>query len=595
MIKFPYGISDFYILRKESYLYLDRTGLISELEKFGKQLLFLRPRRFGKSLLLSMLANYYDLNTADDFDHLFGDLSVGKQPTLERNQYLILHWDFSQVSAQGDHRQVIRNLFNYLNESISGFALRYQAQLKAPINFHYDDAIASLESLANAVQHSGHRVYLLIDEYDNFANEVLMQDISDEPRYRELLQGEGILKTLFKVIKANASKGHIARVFITGVSPVAMSDMTSGYNVARSIYLTQHFNELCGITQAELSDLVDQVVTFCAQEEQQKASVLETMKQFYNGYRFCYETDRPLLYNPTLCFYFLQHYQLECSAPREMLDGNLAMDAGRINYIAALPDGASVIAQIIDEQTPLLLEKLENHFGIEMLQTLQQDERFMVSLLYYFGVLTIVDNGAAGDPILGVPNLVVQGLYISQLRKKVLANPRDEHAISQVAREFYHSADLQPVIDFVQEKLFSVFDNRDYRWSNELTIKTTFLTALFNDLYYIMDSEAALQRHYSDLIMVVRPSMRQYPTLKDFLFEFKFLRLSDLQLNGEQLRVLANDELQQLPAVASALQDANQQLIRYRKILNAKYQEPERLHCFAVVALGFERLVWQAF
>ena len=459
MIRFPYGISDFHRIRSNHYLYLDRTAMLSELEEAGRQLIFLRPRRFGKSLLLSTLANYYDIKTADEFDALFGDLVVGRQPTAEKNQYLILRWDFSQVSAQGDIEQIKRNLFQHVNTAIEGFLGKYHHYLTAPVTLHDDNAIASLNSLTNAVQNSGHNLYLLIDEYDNFANDVLMQDASDEQRYRELLQGEGILKTLFKVIKGSASEGKISRVFITGVSPVVLSDMTSGYNVATTIYFDPVLNDICGITQPELNTLVDQVLDECEHDDEHKASVLDTMQKFYNGYRFCHDNDKPLIYNPTLCFYFLRHYQRECQAPRQILDGNLAMDAGRIRYIASLPKGQRVIEQILDDEHPLELQQLEDQFGVEMLHRVQQDARYMISLMYFFGVLTIHNASMLGKPVLGIPNLVIQGLYVERLKRQVLPDPQDDITAEHLAEQFYQDSDLQPIIDFMETKYFRVFNN----------------------------------------------------------------------------------------------------------------------------------------
>ena len=593
MIKFPYGVSDFHRIRTDGYLYVDRSTHIPLLEDAGRQLIFLRPRRFGKSLLLSMLANYYDVRTAADFDLLFGNLAIGKQPTAERNQYLILRWDFSKVSAQGDIEQIKRNLFAHVNVAIQGFLFTYASNLTSTPEIQTDNAIASFEALCNAVQSSGQQLYLLIDEYDNFANDVLMQDPTDTRRYHDLLEGEGILKTLFKIVKASASEGKISRVFITGVSPVVLSDMTSGYNVATSIYLEPRFNELCGLTQEELTPLVAQVLNECGQDSSQQTSVSETLRQFYNGYRFCHRTERPLVYNPTLCFYFLRHYQLECEPPRQILDGNLAMDAGRIRYIAALPNGHSIIGQIVDDEHPIALQALENQFGVEKLREVQQDSRYMLSLLYFFGVLTIRDIGELGKMVLGVPNLVIRGLYVERLKRHALPRPQDDQLAEHLAEQFYQSADLQPLVDFMENKYFAVFNNRDYCWSNELTVKTAFLTLLFNDTWYIMDSESALQRRYSDLVMIIRPSMRHYATLKDFIFEFKYLKLDELKLTGEQLREKSTAELEAMPQVQQALQDALEQLRAYQPVLAAKYQEPERLYCLAVVALGFERVIWR--
>ena len=196
MIKFPYGISDFHRIRSKDMLYLDRTTHIADLENAGDQLIFLRPRRFGKSLLLSTLANYYDIKTADEFGRLFGDLAVDQEPTSEHNQYLILRWDFSKVSAQGNIEQIKRSLFQHLNQAIKDFIRSYQNHLKFTVDTYDDDAMASFQSLVSVVHHSEHQLYLLIDEYDNFANDVLMQDASDKQRYLDLLQGEGILKNL---------------------------------------------------------------------------------------------------------------------------------------------------------------------------------------------------------------------------------------------------------------------------------------------------------------------------------------------------------------------------------------------------------------
>lgn len=591
MITFPYGISDFNHIRSKGMLYVDRTACVPALETAGQQLLFLRPRRFGKSLLLSMLANYYDINKAAEFTRLFGDLAVGADPTLEHNQYLILQWDFSKVSAQGDVGTITQNLFDHVNASIEGFLQRYQDRLKFPVTIHAENAIASFESLGNSVKNSGQQLYLLIDEYDNFANEVLMQTRPDEARYKTLLHGEGILKTLFKAIKGGASEGKVGRVFITGVSPVVMSDMTSGYNVATSIYLDNEFNSLCGLTTSELQGLVETVTAQCQQPATTAATMLETMRVFYNGYRFCYDTTRERVYNPTLCFYFLRHFQKNCQPPEQILDGYLAMDAGKIHYIASQPGGDAVIQRALDEQHVLQVDTLEEKFGVETLQTLQQGERFMISLLYFFGVLTITGRGAIGELAFGVPNLVIRRLYLEELRKRALPAPQDTDTVRHLAGAFYQSADLQPLVDFMESKYFAVFNNRDYRWSNELTIKTAFLTLLFNDTYYIMDSETALQRRYSDLTLIVRPNMRQYPALLDMVLEFKYLGLKELGVSAEQVRGMSRAELQQLPLVVTALQDATQQLQQYRAVLAEKYREPHRLRCLAVVALGFERLV----
>ena len=584
MLRFPYAISDFHALRTQGYLYLDRTTAIPDLEAAGKQLVFLRPRRFGKSLLLSMLAHYYDMNMAGEFAALFGGLAISQQPTAEHNQYLMLRFDFSKVSAKGNVDDIQRSLFIHLNLAIQDFMQRYQPMLKHGVTI-MEDALGSLQSVMDAVKNSGYAIYLLIDEYDNFANEVLVHDVGNRQRYSDLLESEGVVKTLFKIIKAGASEGKIARVFITGVSPLVLSDMTSGYNVATSIYLEPRFNALCGISHAELEGLVAEVMQACGQDATQQADVLNTMKQFYNGYRFCEQPDSALLYNPTLAFYFLRHYQMEGKPPRQLLDGNLAMDASRIRYIANLPGGASVIGNILDEQNPVLLPYLENQFGVEQLHRLQHDARYMVSLLYFFGVLTISGLGGALEELrLEVPNRVIYALYVETLREKTLPDLAQRREVEGLAKQFYQTADLQPLADYLETSYFKAFNNRDYRWGNELTIKAAFMSLLFDDTYYIMDSEAALQRRYADLLMIIRPDMRRLAVLKDVVLEFKYLSLADVGLTAEGVRRQNRETLQQMPVVQTALQAALLQLRDYQRVLVEKYREPQRLRCLAVVA-----------
>lgn len=594
MLKLPYGISNFHTVRREDYCYLDRTACLPVLESAGKQLVFLRPRRFGKSLLLSMLAYYYDVHQAEQFDALFGDLAIGQQPTAERNQYLVLRWDFSKVSGQGTIAEIKHSLFSHLNISIEGFIAKYEAELARPVVIDSDDAIASFQSLCSALNFSEHKLYLLIDEYDNFANEVLIHQDDGQQRYKDLLAGEGIVKTLFKVIKASAAEGAIGRVFITGVSPVVMADMTSGYNVATSIYLNEEFNQLCGITEAELGELVQQVAQESCAEQTNYKALLTSMREYYNGYRFCYDLDQPTIYNPTLCFYFLQYYQRRCQAPFEMLDGNLAMDAGRIRYMAKLPAGAQVIEQILDDENPVTVKHLATQFGVEQLNELRTNPDYIASLMYFFGVLTIVDIQGLNKLVLKAPNLVTKALYVEEFRRYLFPESRERQRLQTLVEDFYQSGELEPLADYLEQTTLSTLSNRDYQWSNELTIKMAFLTPLFDDSYYIIDSEATVRRRYSDLVMIIRPSLREtLPTLHDLVLEFKYLKLSDVGMTGTQVRESSREALMQLPAVKAQLQAALEQLKDYQTTLAQRYQQPERLVCLAVVAVGFERVVWQ--
>ncbi|TGN99848.1 ATPase AAA [Candidatus Thiomargarita nelsonii] len=591
-MKFSYGISDFYLLRTENYFYVDRTSHISLIEKAGLQLLFLRPRRFGKSLLLSMLENYYDVAKADEFESLFGDLAIGQNPTPKHNQYLIMKWDFSVVEPQDDVIDMRKSLHDHLNNSIQEFAAHYQNLLQYQIKIDPQNAISSFESALIAIKQTPYRLYLLIDEYDNFANEVLMGRGEISPsRYKALLSTEGSLKAIFKTVKSASSGRGLERVFITGVSPVLMSDITSAYNVAENIYLRPVFNDLCGFRESEIRSVLTQIVEECELSPENGQDALTLMQEFYDGYCFS-ERINDFIFNPTLVLYFLKHFQQECEFPRMMLDDNLAIDRGKLSYISGLPNGEPIISQALNEAPPLNLKRLANRFGVDEMLNAAKGNTFIISLLYYLGILSFNGKTALGKLRFKIPNLVARQLYVEQLFELFLPRETERSEAQLLAEDFYQTGDLQALCDFMEQRYFRVFDNRDYSSANELTIKTAFLTVLFDDVFYIMDSELPLERRYADLTMIIRPEQRKYP-IYDFFFEFKYLNLSDVGLSGEKAREKSIDELKALTPVKQKLAESKKQLLDYQSRLESKYGDSLRLQLISVVAVGFERVVWE--
>ena len=604
MLKLPYGISDFEQVRNEGYTYVDRTHFIPIVEEIGKQLLFLRPRRFGKSLWLSTLENYYDVARADQFDQLFGQLAIGKKPTALHNRYLIMKWDFSGIQISSSAAEFRTVLYNHINRAIEDCLARYRAIITYPVQVDPNDALSSFQSLLTSIQRTPYKLYLLIDEYDNFANDVLMSSVHEgQQRYEELVRGEGLFRTIFKAIKA-ASSGHgLDRVFITGVSPLVMSDLSSAYNVAINMYLEPEFNTLCGFSEGEVAAILQQVAKGCNLPVEKEQEALAMMRTFYNGYRFS-PRSAALVYNPTLAFYFLNALQKDCLYPDELLDSNLAMDRSRIRYIAQLGNAERLITAVLDEQTPLITATLAQRFGvIDILSVGPKGTEYLAALLYYLGVLTLVGRNDLREYVLRIPNLVVRELYVDQMRQLLLPMMDEQEMAQQVGRKFFADQDLQALCDFVEQRLFRTFDNRDYLAANELTVKTAFLTLLFNDKLYIVDSETAIERTYGDLTLMRRPDLYQSPILYDLLFEFKYVKLGDVKikqgkqreksLNGNSARQLSMAALKELPAVQNKLIEAHTQLQAYRRKLQAHYGERLRLRTYAVVAIGFERLVWE--
>ncbi|KAB2927836.1 MAG: AAA family ATPase [Candidatus Contendobacter sp.] len=586
-MRFPYGLSDFATLITERYFYQDRTDRIPLLENTGRQLLFIRPRRFGKSLLLSMLEHYYDVNRVDQFDALFGHLAIGQNPTPLHNQYFVMKWDFSLVKAQGDVKDIEAALHQHLNDCIQDFALRYQGRLTHPIEIHTDNALSSWRSALMAVSQTPHKLYLLIDEYDNFANEVLMTGRKQE-YYEALLYGEGLLKTVFKAVKAAAGGQGLDRAFITGVSPVVLSDITSGYNVAENIYLKAAFNDLCGFTEAELAAVLARMAD---EGGSWAAAALDLMRTFYNGYCFS-ETGGERLYNPTLSLYFLKALYTEGHYPRRLLDENLAMDRSKLVYISQLPHGEALLIQALNGDQGIVIPQLARRFGVQDMLTAIKDQPFMASLLYYFGVLTLAGEGPLGKLLLKIPNLVAKQLYVERLQDLWLPTYEDRQLLESNAEAVYLRGELTPLCDFIEQRYFPVLSNRDYRWTNELLVKMAFLTLLFNDRLYMMVSEIEVDHGYVDLALIVRPDLRRFEAL-DLLLEFKYVSLKDLKLTGEQLREKTRDELAALPPVQAQLQAAADQAQQYGAALRDRYGLTD-LRAFAVVALGLEQVVWRA-
>ena len=590
-MKLPYGNSDFYKIITRGELYFDRTDRIPLLEEVGDSLLFLRPRRFGKSLLVSTLENYYDIAKADEFAQLFGHLAIGTAPTPLHNRYLILSLDFSAVRTYGSIEEIDQALQSYLNIMFQDFAIRYAHFLGTDFQVDATNAIITLRSLLTTVRQAGHQVYLFIDEYDNFANEVMMATHRESrERYNELVTGEGIFKTFFKNIKSVMRGAGLDRVFITGVSPIVLSDVTSGYNIAKNLTWRRHFNDLCGFTEAEVRPLVGQLMDECGLPAAKGVEALELMRLFYNGSRFTFD-EAPLIYNPTLVFYFLDEFAVSCHYPDKMLDGNFAPDYNKLVYISEHLEGKALLLDAINEEEVLSVAEVGDRFGMaEMLSGDKRQDR-MASLLCYLGVLTLGGRDLNGKFILNIPNLVSRRLYVDRLLEMMLP-PHEQQAGRDAAEALYTRGTIQPLCDFIEATYFQVLDNRDYLHANELTVKTAFLTLLYNDILYIIDSETALERTYADLTMIIRPEMRRFQLL-DILVEFKYVPLSKTDMDGQTIKAQTVDILQALKPVQAKLAEAKTQVQTYRTKLATKYGDQLRLRTYVVVAIGFERVVWQ--
>jgi hypothetical protein len=587
MKKLPYAIANFLTIREENYLYLDRTAYIRRLENMSpRSFLFVRPRRFGKSLWLNVLNRYYDLALADRFGELFGDLDIGKNPTPLHNRYFVMTWNFSRIDPRGTADDIAARMNETLNSVIEDFSDYYEDFFSKQIRIR-PQAVNTLSGVLNSIAKTPYKLYLFIDEYDNFANEVM---VSDEGTYKKLVRKEGPLKTLYKGLKDLMENSVLDRLFVTGVSPVVMSDITSGANIFTNIYLDSEFNSLCGFTKQEVRDMLLSAVRECGLNPATADEAMQMTETWYDGFLFSQEsTER--VYNPTLTLYFLEHFMRNCQYPRQMLDSNLAADEGKLEYLGRMISGRQTVTDILQKNEPLVISALSDRFTLSaMLDQAGQDNTFLASYLYYFGMLTVSGRDPQGRVCLTPPNLVTRKLYSDQILRFLLPLGTDRDRAAEAVNRLIAHGELRPLLEFTEKKIFSVFSNRDYRWMNEFAVKTAFTVMLFNEMSYALFSEPELSRGHADLCLILRPDARQYQ-LDDMLFEFKYVSLKELNLSGEALRNMPESELLQKTPVKNAFSDAASQLSRYAEILKGRFGEHLRLKTYSVVSVGFERLL----
>jgi hypothetical protein len=594
MLELPYGIADFRRIRQQGMVYIDRTSYLRVIERLGSTLVFLRPRRFGKSLWLQTLASYYDLRRVDEHRDLFGSLAVGTEPTPHANRYFVLQWNFSVIDPAGGVEQIAESLREHVSSRAKTFVSDYGDALPTEVEVDGSAAVV-LDSLLAAVRRTPYRLYLLIDEYDNFVNEVMARDIDT---YRALVRTDGPFKLLFKAVK-NATEGQgLERIFITGVSPVALNDLTSGFNIAKNVSLEPELAGLCGFREGEIRDLLERISRQAALAPDTVEGAVETLRTWYNGYRFTEAAsgEDELLYNPTNVLYFLDHLHRRGTPPQQLHDENLRTDRGKLAFLARTATGAGVIEEITEGNGEIAIPQLETSFSLESLLTrLGEDRGSIVSLLYFMGLLTL--TGTPGR--LRVPNLVVKKLFLDRLLELYLPEAGDSYAARETALRFFQDGDLAPLLAFFEEKLLPVLSHRDQGAPtgrnggggvNEMVIKTLFLSLLFDDTRYVACSEMEIERSYADLCLLVRPEARRHGYF-DFLFELKLVRRKELGRSGQELRDLPAADLRRLPPVAQAFEAAHEQARRYAAALQRRGGEPLTLRSYAVVAVGVERIL----
>ncbi|GHT52324.1 hypothetical protein AGMMS49982_12240 [Bacteroidia bacterium] len=536
--RLPYGNSDFRRIILENYAYVDKTMYIEMLEKeTNPNQFFIRPRKFGKSLFFMTLSYYYDLNQAENFDKLFGGLYIGEHPTPERNSYAVMRFDFSGMDTSSEEKFVtcfsrnvqnrVCNFFN-LYHSIFPDAQKYICQIEEE-----KSGIAALEKVFDAAEQNKVKLFFIIDEYDHFANDLIaMGKHQGKDLYKNVIAANGVVRDFYERIKDGAKSSIVNRTFITGISPVMLDDLTSGYNIATILTLNPKYNEMMGFTQEEVEWLMQETGV-------DPALINVDMKAYYDGYLFN-EEGAHSVYNPAMVLYFFSQILEFKKPPKYIIDLNLQTDYGRLKKLTQNEHNREILIRIMKEDD--IVSEILPKFSIDMLD----DDSYFVSLLFYMGLLTI--KGQHEFQLkLGIPNYSIKTLYWEYLVKLMQETSPDMSIQSQPLNKAIYAlameGDVEQFISYVSENAFSKFSDYDLQRYDEKYIQTLLLAYLFMSTVYVPMSEYEAVPGRVDIFLQRSPRL---PQIKyEWLFELKYCKTDATEAEIVQQQKKGEEQMQQ--------------------------------------------------
>jgi hypothetical protein len=519
----PKGVSNFASIRTQNCYYVDKTQYIPLLERSDRFVFFIRPRRFGKSLLIDMLKHYYDVNTENDFSQLFGDLYIGTHPTNGKNSYLVMYLDFSGIEENsGSYRE---SLDVYCSIAFRSFCERYEHLLPEGTLANlseYKGAVNQLQYVCDRCSKSGQRVYLFIDEYDHFTNDILSNP-SRLSVYEAETHGEGPLRKFFNVIKSN-TRECIERCFITGVSPVTLDDLTSGFNIATNYSTSPKFNAMIGFTEEEVRTMLDYYAAATGVFKHTTDELIKIMAPYYDHYCFSKSMyGKETLYNSNMVLFFIINYiDANGEIPADMIDNNIRVDYNKLRMLIRKDSEASTersIVQTIAQQGYIEGEVKDSFPACEI-----GDSDNFVSLLFYFGMLTYGGTNEFDEPLLRIPNQVIrEQIYTYLLRIYTDEGLKDATTERQkFINRMAMGADFHPVFEGISERLKTYASVRD-RMKGESFIHGFCLSSLADSKCYLSDSETDVNAGYTDLLLIARKEVN--PRWQhSYLIELKYAK-----------------------------------------------------------------------
>jgi hypothetical protein len=498
MIKIPYGESDFRRMIEGDYFYQDRTQYIERLEKWDSNYpVFLRPRRFGKSLFVMTLHYYYGLEFKNDFQSLFGSLYIGQYPTGSENTYLVLSFEFSRVDTatqESTYRGFLANVISAARTFIGAYESFYTKEQQNIIltRTSPEDTIKALFDFTKQNQ-IAHKIYVLIDEYDHFANELLSFDME---RFKSNVSQNGFVRKFYESLKTATRDGVIERIFITGVSPVTLDSLTSGFNISDNISLNPIFQGMMGFTHAEVESILHQSAILV----DKIPSMMSDLTDWYDGYRFSKVQTEPL-FNPDMVLYFLKEYSILSQYPDEMLDSNIMTDYRKIRNIFKIGGEETDNFELLEElvKTGYVDFPLTRVYNLE--HSFNQDD--FLSLLFYMGMLTLKE-AKSSDWRFEVPNYVIKKLYFEYFAAIYLEKTRFSKSLRPITRaidSMVNDSNPESFFKVVEVVLKENHSNRDELVYGEKHLQTLMIALLFPYKAFKIHSEYESNRLYPDIFL----------------------------------------------------------------------------------------------
>lgn len=573
----PYGVADFATVIEQNLYYVDKTMFIPELEKQPRNLFFIRPRRFGKSIFLSMLYSYYDCTQSHKFQSLFGNLWIGQHPTPLQGKYQVLFLDFSQITGNIDKLETKFN--SYLSINLDAFVRQYSEYYQAEMEeiLAQEDFEEKMELIFKAAKAHQYHLYLIIDEYDNFTNVILNE--RGENVYHAITHADGFYRDVFKKFK-----GNFERIFMMGVSPVTLDDVTSGFNIGWNISIKPEFDEMLGFSTTDVVEMF----TYYKEHgsipvDSDIDAIVNDMKPWYDNYCFAEEAlkKKTRMFNCDMVLYYLRNYMDNGCSPRQMIDPNTRTDYGKMKKLLQFDklDGErkGIIRKIAEEEQ--IVTQLYESFSAYQIPKAE----IFPSLLFYYGMLTI--KGTRGSKlILGIPNNNVRKQYYGYLEEEYQAKAYvDVNQLTDYYYDMAYDGKWEEGLRFMADAYAKVSSVRD-SIEAERNLQGFFMAYLNLNDYYITAPELELNHGYCDFFLL--PDLTHYASQHSYILELKVLSKKDFSaiVEGE-----FTEDGKPMTKAEKQWREAVEQILRYAEAPRVEaLRQGTKLHLIIMQFEGWE-------